>query len=42
MAPGNWLQDSEDMANPFYATDMKTCGETLRKIETQPAEGPRP
>ena len=39
MAPGNWLQDTEDMANPFYATDMKTCGETLRKIETRPAEG---
>jgi hypothetical protein len=33
-APGNWLQDQEDLANPYYATDMKSCGETVRKIET--------
>lgn len=32
MARGRWLQNSADLANPFYATDMKECGETLREI----------
>ncbi len=26
MAPGNWVQRSQNIANPFYATDMKQCG----------------
>jgi multidrug efflux pump subunit AcrA (membrane-fusion protein) len=36
MAPGNWLQSSEDLANPYYATEMKRCGELVRTI---PARG---
>lgn len=31
-APGDWLQDNDEMANPYYATDMKSCGETVRTI----------
>ncbi len=34
-APGDWLQDREDLANPYYATDMKSCGETVRTISTE-------
>jgi len=30
--PGAWVQDSEDIRNP-YETDMISCGETLRKVE---------
>jgi RND family efflux transporter MFP subunit len=34
-APGDWLQDNDDMANPYYADDMKACGETVRTIPPQ-------
>lgn len=30
---GNWLQDHDDVANPFYATQMKTCGEVVGRVE---------
>jgi RND family efflux transporter MFP subunit len=33
MAPGDWLQSAPDVANPFYARSMKTCGEVLRTID---------
>lgn len=33
MAPGNWLQTTDEVANPYYATAMKRCGEVLRRIE---------
>lgn len=31
-AKGDWLQTSPDVANPFFATDMKTCGSQVRTI----------
>lgn len=32
MAPGNWLQRSPDLANPYYADEMKRCGSLVRTI----------
>lgn len=29
----HWLQDSDKIANPYYATQMKSCGEVKRTIE---------
>lgn len=40
MAPGDWLQTTDQIANPFYSTSMKQCGEVVRTIV--PAEGPHP
>ncbi|MEO6597319.1 MAG: efflux RND transporter periplasmic adaptor subunit [Planctomycetota bacterium] len=34
MAPGDWLQTTAEIANPFYARTMKSCGEVLRTIDT--------
>ncbi len=34
MAPGIWIQRSDDLANPFYATEMKQCGSLLRAVTT--------
>lgn len=34
-APGDWLQDTDDVANPYYATDMKSCGGPVRTIPPQ-------
>lgn len=34
MAPGNWLQIDSTIANPYYATEMKQCGEITGYIET--------
>ena len=37
MAPGggaDWLQVGRDIANPYYATEMKSCGEVKRTIAT--------
>ena len=37
MAPGGgagWIQTSKDIANPYYATAMKGCGEVKRTIAT--------
>lgn len=33
-ARGDWLQTSPDIANPFFATEMKTCGSRVRTITT--------
>lgn len=33
MAPGQWLQTSDRIANPYYATAMKACGSVLRTID---------
>ncbi|MFN0244232.1 MAG: efflux RND transporter periplasmic adaptor subunit [Planctomycetota bacterium] len=38
MAPGSWLAADTHIANPFYATTMKECGEVVRAIE--PAREP--
>lgn len=35
MAPGDWLQTNEHVANPFYAKEMKECGELVKIIDTQ-------
>lgn len=35
MAPGDWLQKTSELANPFYATDMKACGEMVRTVRTR-------
>ncbi len=34
MAPGNWLQKGTRIANPYYATEMKQCGEITGYIES--------
>lgn len=31
----NWMQREEELANPFYATQMKRCGEVVERIETK-------
>jgi Cu(I)/Ag(I) efflux system membrane fusion protein/cobalt-zinc-cadmium efflux system membrane fusion protein len=33
MAPGSWLQATEQLANPYYATSMKQCGEVKGTID---------
>jgi membrane fusion protein, copper/silver efflux system len=40
MAPGDWVQTTDKIANPYYATSMKSCGEVVRSIT--PAERPNP
>jgi Cu(I)/Ag(I) efflux system membrane fusion protein len=35
MVKAYWLQVSETLANPYYATEMKLCGEINRNIETR-------
>jgi RND family efflux transporter MFP subunit len=34
MFPGDWVQRTEKVANPFYGKEMATCGSLVRKIET--------
>jgi hypothetical protein len=34
MAAGHWLQTSEPVNNPFYAYQMKQCGEVVRTVAT--------
>lgn len=34
MKKGSWLQTAPEVANPYYATDMKQCGEVKRTPET--------
>lgn len=34
MAPGRWIQRTEHLANPYYATDMKECGSHVKVIKT--------
>ena len=36
MAPGNWLQTSEMLANPYYGRTMKQCGEVVATIAALP------
>lgn len=31
----NWMQRVEELANPYYATQMKRCGEVVERIETK-------
>lgn len=39
MAPGRWLQRTDRLANPFYATEMKQCGELVKTIEAVRGDG---
>jgi RND family efflux transporter MFP subunit len=34
MFPGDWVQRTEKVANPFYGKEMPTCGSLVRKFET--------
>jgi Cu(I)/Ag(I) efflux system membrane fusion protein/cobalt-zinc-cadmium efflux system membrane fusion protein len=43
MAPGDgarWIQPSDQVANPYFATSMKECGTIERSIAIRPATGP--
>jgi hypothetical protein len=42
MVRGLWLQDGETVANPYYATTMKSCGEIVRSLPIPGAEPERP
>jgi membrane fusion protein, copper/silver efflux system len=33
MFPGDWVQRTDRVANPFYGKEMPTCGSLLRKFE---------
>ncbi len=35
MFPGRWIQRKEDLANPYYATDMKECGSHVKVVKTR-------
>jgi hypothetical protein len=35
MFPGRWIQRKEDLANPYYANDMKECGSHVKVIKTR-------
>ncbi len=41
MAKADWLQRSEELANPYYAEDMKECGSIVRRIGDKSAGGKR-
>lgn len=41
MAKADWLQRSQDLANPYYAEDMKECGTIVRRVGEKPAPGKR-
>lgn len=41
MARADWLQRSRDLANPYYAEDMKECGAIVRRIGEKPAPAKR-
>ncbi len=32
MAPGRWMQRGAEVANPYYATTMKSCGEVIGPV----------
>lgn len=34
MAPGSWLQDTDEKANPYYAKNMKKCADLKRTVAT--------
>ncbi|RMD80875.1 MAG: DUF3347 domain-containing protein [Lentisphaerae bacterium] len=36
---GIWLQGSEDLLNPYYGSEMATCGETIRTFIPEATEG---
>lgn len=43
MAPGDgarWVQPTDRIANPYFATSMKECGTIERSIATRPATNP--
>jgi Cu(I)/Ag(I) efflux system membrane fusion protein len=32
MVDASWLQEGQEIANPYYATTMKSCGEVVRQV----------
>ncbi len=40
MAPGRWLQRGAEVANPYYATAMKSCGEVVGPVRTNTGVSP--
>ena len=40
-AKGDWIQRGKNVANPFFATEMKECGSQVRMIELAPPKGAR-
>ncbi len=41
MAKADWLQRSQDLANPYYAENMKECGSIVRRVGEKPSPGKR-
>ena len=41
MAKADWLQRSQNLANPYYAEDMKECGTIVRRAGEKPTPGKR-
>jgi hypothetical protein len=39
-AKGDWIQTSPDVANPFFATNMKECGTNVRMIKPRTVNRP--
>lgn len=39
-AKGDWIQRGQNVANPFFATDMKECGQPVRTIRTREGRMP--
>ncbi len=38
MKKADWLQVNAEVADPYYATEMKQCGEVKRTLETVAAK----
>ncbi len=41
MAGARWLQDEEAIANPYFPTDMKDCGEIVSRLPAGQGDGQR-
>ena len=39
---GFWLQDEEQIVNPYYGTAMLRCGAIVEELVADPGQGPRP
>ena len=39
---GFWLQDEEQIANPYYGAAMLRCGAIVEELVADPGQGPRP
>jgi len=41
MADADWLQRTEEVANPYYGEDMKACGAVVRRVGAASEKGAR-